>query len=190
MDLSNLWYCLYLLAEPYTSTFQPQYVDGLLNPSHRILSFTTEPCKGKYLHLQSFFIIGGIPWWPTPTTTYSLFIYLHHNISTNFTFDLISYVKYMAMTYHFVSPIRNDLLPLSYRGDLVECISILFSPLGVTNNLVMITLTLLVLTLAIPRYGTCYSWKWHISTCDHFPMISSHVDTSRMTLHESHWKNT
>ena len=34
--------CLYILAEPFASTFQPQYVDGLLNPSHRILSFTTE----------------------------------------------------------------------------------------------------------------------------------------------------
>ena len=34
--------CLYLLAEPFASTFQPQYVDGLLNHSHRILSFTIE----------------------------------------------------------------------------------------------------------------------------------------------------
>ena len=34
--------CLYMLAEHYTSTFQPQYVDGLLNPSHRTLSFRTE----------------------------------------------------------------------------------------------------------------------------------------------------
>ena len=33
--------CLYMLAEHYTSTFQPQYIDGLLNPSHRKLSFTT-----------------------------------------------------------------------------------------------------------------------------------------------------
>ena len=33
--------CLYLLAEPFASTFQPQYVDGILNPSHRILSFIT-----------------------------------------------------------------------------------------------------------------------------------------------------
>ena len=31
-----------MLAKHYTSTFLPQYVDGLLNPSHRILSFTTE----------------------------------------------------------------------------------------------------------------------------------------------------
>ena len=30
-----------MLAEHYPSTFQPQYVDGLLNPSHRTLSFTT-----------------------------------------------------------------------------------------------------------------------------------------------------
>ena len=34
--------------------------------------------------------------------------------------------------------------------------------------------------------GICYSSKWHISSCDHFPMISSHVDTSKTTLHESH----
>ena len=33
--------CLYMLAEHCTSLFQPQYVDGLLNPSHRKLSFTT-----------------------------------------------------------------------------------------------------------------------------------------------------
>ena len=37
--LDLLWE--FLLAELYVSTFQPQYVDGLLNPSHRILSFTT-----------------------------------------------------------------------------------------------------------------------------------------------------
>ena len=30
-----------MLAKHYASLFQPQYVDGLLNPSHRILSFTT-----------------------------------------------------------------------------------------------------------------------------------------------------
>ena len=36
----------------------------------------------------------------------------------------------------------------------------------------------------------CYSSKWHISSYDHFPMITSHVNTSMMTLHESHWKNT
>ena len=35
-------YCLYLLAKPFASIFQPQYVDGLLNPRHRKLSFTTE----------------------------------------------------------------------------------------------------------------------------------------------------
>ena len=34
--------CLYILAEPFSSTFQPQYVDGLSNPSHRKLSFTTK----------------------------------------------------------------------------------------------------------------------------------------------------
>ena len=33
--------CLYLLAEPFASTFQLQYIDGLLNPIHRKLSFTT-----------------------------------------------------------------------------------------------------------------------------------------------------
>ena len=33
--------CLYKLAEPFASTFQPQYVYHLLNPSHRIFSFTT-----------------------------------------------------------------------------------------------------------------------------------------------------
>ena len=32
---------LYILAEPFASLFQPQYVDGLLNPCHRKLSFTT-----------------------------------------------------------------------------------------------------------------------------------------------------
>ena len=31
-----------MLAEHCAYLFQPQYVDGLLNPSHRILSFTTE----------------------------------------------------------------------------------------------------------------------------------------------------
>ena len=30
--------------------------------------------------------------------------------------------------------------------------------------------------------GWCYSPKWHISSCDHFPMISSHVDTSWKSL--------
>ena len=39
-------------------------------------------------------------------------------------------------------------------------------------------------------WGICYIPKWHISTYGHFPMISSHVDTSMTTLHESHWKNT
>ena len=34
--------CCYILAEHCASLFQPQYVDGLLNPSHRTLSFTTE----------------------------------------------------------------------------------------------------------------------------------------------------
>ena len=32
--------CIYL--HNYMHLFQPQYVDGLLNPSHRKLSFTTE----------------------------------------------------------------------------------------------------------------------------------------------------
>ena len=31
-----------MLSEHCASLFQPQYVDGLLNPNHRILSFTTE----------------------------------------------------------------------------------------------------------------------------------------------------
>ena len=31
-----------MLVEHCASLFQPQYVDGLLNPSHRTLSFTTE----------------------------------------------------------------------------------------------------------------------------------------------------
>ena len=31
-----------MLDEHSASLFQPQYIDGLLNPSHRILSFTTE----------------------------------------------------------------------------------------------------------------------------------------------------
>ena len=31
-----------MLVEHCASLFQPQYVDGLLNPNHRILSFTTE----------------------------------------------------------------------------------------------------------------------------------------------------
>ena len=30
------------VIQPFAPLFQPQYVDGLLNPSHRILSFTTE----------------------------------------------------------------------------------------------------------------------------------------------------
>ena len=32
---------LYILAEPFASTFQPQYVDSLLKPIHRKLSSTT-----------------------------------------------------------------------------------------------------------------------------------------------------
>ena len=57
-----------MLAEHYPSTFQPQYVDGLLNPSHRTLSFTTNPTnldevcvqathiesKGKSAHANFF----------------------------------------------------------------------------------------------------------------------------------------
>ena len=31
-----------MLAEHYASLFQPPYVDGLLNPSHMKLSFTTK----------------------------------------------------------------------------------------------------------------------------------------------------
>ena len=42
VDLSHLWnLLLYMLVEHCASLFQPQYVDGLLNPSHRTLSFTT-----------------------------------------------------------------------------------------------------------------------------------------------------
>ena len=41
VDLSHLLSWLYILAEHCASLVQPQYVDGLLNPSHRILSFTT-----------------------------------------------------------------------------------------------------------------------------------------------------
>ena len=50
--------CLYMLAEPYTSTFQPQYVDGLLNPSHRKLTFTTELATllGRALFVWGFFV--------------------------------------------------------------------------------------------------------------------------------------
>ena len=51
-------YCLYILAELYASTFQPQYVDGLLNPIHRILSFTTElvTLLGRALSILGFSI--------------------------------------------------------------------------------------------------------------------------------------
>ena len=34
-------YFLYILPEPFESTFQAQYVDGLLNPRHSKISFTT-----------------------------------------------------------------------------------------------------------------------------------------------------
>ena len=45
-----------MLAEHYASLFQPQYDDGLLNPSHRILSFTTELVipLGKALSVWGF----------------------------------------------------------------------------------------------------------------------------------------
>ena len=39
--------CLYMLAEHCASLFQPQYIDGLLNPSHRTFSFTTSSQKMK-----------------------------------------------------------------------------------------------------------------------------------------------
>ena len=48
LNLAKVWtisiseYCLYILAEPFASTFQPQYIDGFLNPTHRKLSFTIE----------------------------------------------------------------------------------------------------------------------------------------------------
>ena len=38
-------YFLYILAEHCASLFQPQYVDGLLNHSHRTFSFTTAGAK-------------------------------------------------------------------------------------------------------------------------------------------------
>ena len=38
-----------MLAEHCASLFQPQYVDGLLNHSHRILSFTTVADRAKAL---------------------------------------------------------------------------------------------------------------------------------------------
>ena len=51
-------YCLNKLAELYASTFQLEYVDGLLNPSHRILSFTTELATllGRALSVWGFFV--------------------------------------------------------------------------------------------------------------------------------------
>ena len=50
--------CLCLLAEPFASTFQPQYVDFLLNPIHRKLSFTTELATplGRALSVWGFSI--------------------------------------------------------------------------------------------------------------------------------------
>ena len=57
-----------MLAEHCASLFQPQYVDGLLNPSHRILSFTTELATplgralsvwGFYLFISVFCIVSG-----------------------------------------------------------------------------------------------------------------------------------
>ena len=47
-----------MLDEYYASLFQPQYVDGLLNPSHKILSFTTELATllGKALSVWGFFV--------------------------------------------------------------------------------------------------------------------------------------
>ena len=41
--------CLYILAEHCASLFQPQYVDGLLNPSHKTFSFTTIDKLEDYL---------------------------------------------------------------------------------------------------------------------------------------------
>ena len=54
--------CLYMLAEHYTTTFQPQYVDGLLNPSHRILSFTTKLATplGRALSVWGFSIFLSV----------------------------------------------------------------------------------------------------------------------------------
>ena len=43
--------CSHLLAEPFATLFQPQYIDGLLNPRHRKISFTT---LGYYNFFMNF----------------------------------------------------------------------------------------------------------------------------------------
>ena len=61
-------YCLYIIEKLYAYTFQPWYVDGLLNPTHRILSFTIELATplgralsvwGFFVFLSSFYIVSG-----------------------------------------------------------------------------------------------------------------------------------
>ena len=51
-----------MLVEYCASLFQPQYVDGLLNPSHRILSFTTELATslGRALSIWGFSIFLSV----------------------------------------------------------------------------------------------------------------------------------
>ena len=46
----------------YASLFQPQYIDGLLNPSHRILSFTTELANplGRALSVWGFSVFLSV----------------------------------------------------------------------------------------------------------------------------------
>ena len=73
--------CLYMLTENFSSLFQPQYVDGLLNPSHRILSFTKELATplGRALSVWGFslflsvFCIVSVPSFHlgTPSKSYS-----------------------------------------------------------------------------------------------------------------------
>ena len=54
--------CLYILVEPFASLFQPQYIDGILNPSHRILSFTTELATllGRALPIWGFSVFLSV----------------------------------------------------------------------------------------------------------------------------------
>ena len=61
MNHSNLRTCFYMLDKHCASLFQPRYVDGLLNPSHRILSFTTPPssCTIELLH-SSMMVLPNI----------------------------------------------------------------------------------------------------------------------------------
>ena len=56
--------CLYILADLYTSTFLYQYVDGLLNPIHRKLSFTSELAtplgRALSVFISVFWKVSGI----------------------------------------------------------------------------------------------------------------------------------